>query len=106
RVVGGRPQPAVELGVDQRARVVEEAEQGGWCARRREGRLVAGHYRSCEGRPAGPAGSDPTPPGDDSLRSSNGATSTPPEALSKISTRFSALASSCWPRRASWTPCS
>ena len=30
--------------------------------------------------------------------SSNGTVSTPPDALTRISTRFSAVASSCWPR--------
>jgi len=38
--------------------------------------------------------------------SENGATSTPPDALTRISTRFSAVASNCWPRRASCTPSS
>jgi glutamyl/glutaminyl-tRNA synthetase len=40
------------------------------------------------------------------LGSSNGTVCTPPAALTRISTRFSADASNCWPRRASCTPSS
>ena len=72
------------VSIDEHSHLVQKR---GELRRRRRGRERRGH-------------------GTSTLVSSNGTVSMPPDALTRISTRFSAEASRCWPRRASWTPSS
>src|SRR6185312_2619403 len=84
RIVRRRTEPAIELAIDDRAHLVEECCELGWCAVRCE--------CCCHGHPGS------------SLE--NGTVSIPPAALTRISTRCSAEAKICWPLRASCTPSS